>query len=89
MRARESGRFSPYCAASQPDLGDLYTERGKTLKGSFQAVSKPNFIINYKSLCLLLTTTKTSRRLCLLLEGVQKKLKTVVGESSRGLFFKK
>ena len=28
---------------SAQDLGDLYTESGQTLQGSFSAVSKPNF----------------------------------------------
>ena len=42
-------------------------------------------MLQYKNLCLLLTTTQTSRRLCLLLEGCPKKIKKVVGESSRGL----
>ena len=29
------------------NLGDLYTESGQTLRGSFSAVSKPNFACNY------------------------------------------
>ena len=43
-------------------------------------------MLQYKPLCLLLTTTKTSWWLCLLLEGCPKKIKTVVGKSGRGLF---
>ena len=30
------------------DLGDLYTESGQTLRGSFSAVSKPNFVDEVK-----------------------------------------
>ena len=34
----------PEVAVDVPvDLGDLYTESGQTLQGSFSAVSKPNF----------------------------------------------
>ena len=29
------------------NLGDLYTESGQTLQGSFSAVSKPNFARKY------------------------------------------
>ena len=35
-------------------------------------------MLQYKTLCLLLTTTQTSRRLCLLLEGCPKKSFSVV-----------
>ena len=35
-------------------------------------------MLQYKPLCLLLTTTQTSRRLCLLLEGCPKKSFSVV-----------
>ena len=35
-------------------------------------------MLQYKNLCLLLTTTQTSRRLCLLLEGCPKKSFSVV-----------
>ena len=35
------------CASLVTYLGDLYTESGQTLQGSFSAVSKPNFASKY------------------------------------------
>ena len=41
--------LNPVSLLSQghPNLGDLYTESGQTLQGSFSAVSKPNFASEY------------------------------------------
>ena len=36
-----------FFAASKQNLGDLYAESGKTLQGSFSAVSKPDFTSQY------------------------------------------
>ena len=50
------------------DLGDLYTESGQTLRGSFSAVSKPNFVDEVERK----TSRKTSK-----IQKNRKKMKNV------------